>query len=118
MKWRSIRGVPGDQIINETAVDIGRDLLVLLPSFFLILLLGSFFPVVGYVGEWLFLTGVGFLALRFFFGCLVGLAESVLEGVEGGGLEGSGWIVFVTGARIVELALAGWMALTLFQWFP
>jgi hypothetical protein len=47
----------------------------------------------------------------------VGLADSVLEGTEGGRMEGSGWIVFVTGARILELFLVFLMAFFLYRRF-
>lgn len=117
MKWRSIRGMPGDQVIREVAVDIGRDLLFLGTGFLLILGLGLLVPIVGSLGRWVYLLAVGALSVRFLFGCLVGLADSVLEGTEGGRMEGSGWIVFVTGARILELALVFLMAFFLYQRF-
>lgn len=117
MKWRSIRGMPADQVIHEVAVDVGRGLLLLVLGFFLLLLLGSLSPAVGSAGRWVFLVVAVVLAVRFFFGCLVGLADSVLEGTEGGKMEGSGWIVFVTGARIVELGVAWWMTWMLFRRF-
>jgi hypothetical protein len=117
MKWRSIRGIPGDQIIHEVAVDVGRDLLLLVAAFILFLLLGHLLPVVGSFGRWVFLIVAVALAVRFFFGCLVGLADSVLEGAEGGRMEGSGWIVFVTAARILELAVAWWMTWMMFRRF-
>lgn len=117
MKWRSVRGIPGDQVIHEVAVNVGRNLLLLVTAFILFLLLGHLFPTVGSVGRWVFLIAAVALAVRFFLGCLVGLADSVLEGADGGKMEGSGWIVFVTGARILELAVAWWMTWMLFRRF-
>ena len=117
MKWRSIRGMSGDQIIHEVAVNVGRDLLLMGAGFLLILGLGQLFPTVGSLGRWVYLLAVGVLAVRFLFGCLVGLADSVLEGTQGGRMEGSGWIVFVTAARILELALVFLMAFFLYQRF-
>ena len=117
MKWRSISGIPRDQVVREVAVDIGRDLLGLGVGFLCILSIGHFWPPFGSVGRWAFLLIVVALAVRFFFGCLVGLADSVLEGTEGGEMEGSGWIVFATGARIVELGIALWMAIFLMGHF-
>ena len=117
MKWRSIRGIPGDQVIHEVAVDVGRNLLFLGVGFLLVLLTGHFLPIIGSWGRWAFLLGAVVLAVRFFFGCLVGLADSVLEGAEGGEMEGSGWIVFVTAARIFELVVAFGLAFFLIRHF-
>jgi hypothetical protein len=115
MKWRSVHGIPGDQVIHEVAVNVGRNLLLLVTAFVLLLLLGHAFPLVASFGRWVFLVVGVVLALRFFFGCLVGLADSVLEGAGGGKMEGSGWIVFVTGARILELVVAWGMTWILFR---
>jgi hypothetical protein len=47
----------------------------------------------------------------------VGLADSVLEGAEGGGMEGSGLVILATAARIVELGVALLLWSLLMQWF-
>ena len=117
MKWRSVRGIPGDQEIHEVVVNVGRNLLFLVVAFGLLLLLGYVSPLIGSLGRWAFLVVGIVLAVRFFFGCLVGLADSVLEGAGGGRMEGSGWIVFVTGARLLELVVAWGMTWILFRRF-
>lgn len=117
MKWRSVRGIPADQVIHEVAVNVGRNLLFLVIAFALFLLLGHAFPPVGSFGRWVFLVVGVILAVRFFFGCLVGLADSVLEGTGGGKMEGSGWIVFVTAARVLELVVAWGITWVMFRRF-
>ncbi len=117
MKWRSIRGIPRDQVVREVVVDIGRDLLGLTLLFLVIFAIGQLWPIVGSVGRWVFLVAVVVLGAQFFFGCLVGLADSVLEGAEGGGMEGSGLVILATAARIVELGVALLLWSLLMQWF-
>ena len=118
MKWRAIRGMSGDQVIHEVVVDVGRNILVLGAGFLLVLGLGHLSASVAFIGPWVFLLAAGYLAFRFLLGCLVGLADSVLEGAEGGRMEGSGWILFVTGARILELLVVFLMAFFLFRHSP
>ena len=115
MKWRFVRGVPGDQVIREVVVDVARSLIVFAVAFGGILLLERAAPGLAVFGRWAFVLAAAVLAIRFFLGCLFGLADSVLEGSEGGGWEGSGWILFVTGSRALELGLVLWMAFFLFR---
>ncbi len=115
MRWRSIRGVPGDQVIREVVVDVARNLILFAAAFGVILAIGAVAPKLALAGRWAFVFAGGLLGVRFFLGCLYGLADSVLEGSEGGGWEGSGLILFVTGARALELCLVIWMAFFLFR---
>lgn len=115
MKWRFVRGVPGDQVIREAVVEVARNLMVFCLSFAVILLFETAAPALAAIGRWMFVVAAAALGVRFFLGCLFGLADSVLEGTEGGGWEGSGWILFVTAFRALELGLVLWMAFFLFR---
>lgn len=115
MRWRFVRGVPGDQVIREAVVEVARVLIVSAVAFGGILLLETAAPGLAAFVRWGFVLAAAVLGLRFFLGCLFGLADSVLEGSEGGGWDGSGWILFVTGARALEFGLVLWMAFFLFR---
>ena len=115
MRFRSPKGVPDREVFRETFVDTLRDLAVLGALFGLLLVLSLFWPVSAVVGRWLFFVlGLGVL-FQFISTALVGLAESVLEGVREGRVEGSAWPILATLARATELAIVLWMAFFLFR---
>ena len=118
MKCRSVRGIPGKTVAREVAVDAGKDILLMAAAFAVILFLGRLWPIVGSVGRWIFALAAVVLTVLFLVSCLLGLADSVLDGMKGGDLEGSGWLILATVLRFGELALVYWMAVTLFQAVP
>jgi len=115
MRWRFIRAVPADQVVREAVVDVGRNLLLFGLAFGILLAAGRIHEDLGLWGRWAFALVGGVFGLRFLLGCLLGLADSVLEGSEGGDLGASGLVLFVTGARALELCLIYWMAFFLFR---
>jgi hypothetical protein len=118
VKCRSVRGIPGKTVAREVAVDAGKDVLLMAAAFAVILLLGMMWPMAGSVGRWIFAFAAVVLTVLFLVSCLLGLADSVLDGMRGGDVEGSGWLILATVLRFGELALVYWMAVTLFQSFP
>jgi hypothetical protein len=118
MRCRSIRGIPGETVAREAAIDAGKDLLLMGVLFAVVLVSGGIWPWIGSMGKWIFVLGAVGLTVVFLASCLLGLADSVLESVRGGSMEGSGWVILATLTRFVELGVVYWMATLLFKSFP
>ncbi|MFC1661580.1 hypothetical protein ACFL3S_09040 [Gemmatimonadota bacterium] len=117
MKCRSIRGMAGHEVAREVVLDAGKDLLLVGAGFVLLLVLAQAWPGVGVWGRWVFVLAAAVLTIQFLISCLINLADSVLDGMRGPDLEGSGWLVLAMAIRLAEVSLVLWMAFFLFRRF-